>query len=447
MPRQNKTQETLAKGIFTKYSTGLLYLNGTIDGITYKDVSTDMKNNKANLTYLKKNKDKALRELVGLKAKDLSPTLVEYGLKVLEDGAKKENHLGLVGKRGRNLKQQVDIIQRWNNHVKPFFKNMKISEIEVSHINQWQSQLVNLKTGKKMADNTIKSIKADLSSVFFTALGDRLVTVNVVEHSIKIDVSAKDRGFYSTEDIKKLLDASEGQFKLILTLLSKSGLRISEAMGLMVETDETTGDIDLERGVINLQRSLNDGHSVATNKEDPNINFLKKEFDPKQEGRVLAYIGSTKNHKRAIVISFETLELVKAHVALLPKRQKFLFVTSYKKPFSGSKNLNKKLKKLCELTGVKYLGLHAFRHSMITMSRAEGIDPQATVGHARGSDVTDRYDHGLLTETAIAHKRAEAEKLEILLGKKEEKEQIDLSDLDDETLKKIMRVINSGKEK
>jgi integrase len=407
--KPNKTETTITKGIFTKHSTNLLYVRGTIEGKTYKDVPTGLKYTNVNLSYVKKHKLDIIREYAGMKITTNSPTLIEYGRKVLEQGSKRPTATGIVGKKGRNIKNQSQALERWENHVKPFFKNQLISNVTVEDINNWQNQLTNKRTNQPLSTSTSKAIKSDLESVFFSAVGDDLVVKNVVTYSQSIEVFSQDRGYYSPTDAQKLLDNSHSLMRVYLELLVKYGLRSSENNGTMIN------DFDLDRGVLFLERSLNDGHHVATTTKDPNLSYLIETFDPLKEGKVLSYKASKKNHRRVIVLSDETTDILRAYISLLPKNQNFLFVTAFKKPFSGSKNINKKLRKLCEITGVTYLGSHAFRHGMITMSRAEGIDPQSTVGHSEGSSVTDRYDHELLTETVINTKRKEAESVERLL--------------------------------
>lgn len=117
----SSSQTKIEKGIFVKHPSGTIYVFGRANGIYTKGISTGLSDTKANLTYVKRNKDELLAKLIaekqGIKLRINEPTLSEYGLEVVERGIKKEDNKGRVGKRGRNEKNQRDVVLKFEKHM------------------------------------------------------------------------------------------------------------------------------------------------------------------------------------------------------------------------------------------------------------------------------------------------------------------------------------------
>ena len=399
------TQEKIAKGIFVKHPSNVIYVFGRAGADYTKGISTGMTKTKANITYVKKNRDTLLVKLIaekkGINLRLDEPTVSEYGLEVLNRGDKKEDNKGRVGKRGRNEKNQRDVVLKFEKHIKPYFKNAPLSSITTTMVNEWLDEKLTT-----LSPSTVTKLRTILHRVYYEAIGEELVSRNPVEYAERFENYSEKREIYSTSEVSTIFKHAKGFLQLYLSLIGIRGVRPAEAHGLLRD------DFDLEKGVLYLNRSLST--HVSTNEDDPQLEFLKFKFGTK---KVLTYRDSTKNHNRVIVLTPNILNLVKEHIEQMGSTQLFLFVgKKTKEPFTATKNIIKNyFKPLLEEIGVEYIDLYALRHAMVTASRAVGINEASlkqTIGHSQGSDVTNRYDHKLVTDKWIEVQREDAVRVE-----------------------------------
>jgi len=406
------SQTKITKGIFVKHPANILYVFGRVGGEYSKGISTGLKDNKANRAYVKKNKEALLAKLLaeknGIKLRVDEPTVSEYGLEVVERGNKKEDNKGRVGKRGRNEKNQRDVVLKFEKHIKPFFKNAPLTSVTTTMVNEWQEELL-----QKLSPSTVTKLRAILHKIFYEAIGEELVTKNPVEYADRFENYSEKRDIYEPKEVSKMLERAKGFMKLYLSLIAVHGLRPSEIHGLLRD------DFDLVNGVLYLNRAYST--HISTNEDDPQLEFLKFKFGTK---KVLTYRDSTKNHKRVIVLTPTVLALLKEHIEQMGATQLFLFVgQKTKQPFTATKNIIKNyFKPLLEEIGVEYLDLYALRHCFVTSARAAGVDEgwlQQVIGHNQGSAVTNRYDHKLITESWIEVQRENAVRVEKIIKRGE----------------------------
>ncbi len=156
-----------------------------------------------------------------------------------------------------------------DNHVLPFFEDLKINEITEGKIKELLFSKVN---GGK-AGSTVSHIKNVISGVLNQAVDDDLITVNPAlnlgtKFMKKINdaiesrkVSNGDEGKgepdpLTQKELKLLLDKVQKHYSEhypLFLLLARTGVRIGEALGLQ------WGDIDFNSRFINLKRSLSRG--------------------------------------------------------------------------------------------------------------------------------------------------------------------------------------------
>ncbi len=161
-----------------------------------------------------------------------------------------------------------------------------------------------------------------------------------------------------------MLEHSSGWFKTYLILVSSSGLRVGEALGLQWE------DLDLNNGFIDLKRSISKGtitdETSTTNK--------------------------TKNHQRIIPLDTTTIKEL-ANYCLNKPNDTWLFVTKYNKPFYDGRNINKYYwKPLLAKLNIKDRTMYALRHSFVTIMKNNGASDswlKSVIGHKQSSKVMD----------------------------------------------------------
>ena len=180
--------------------------------------------------------------------------------------------------------------------------------------------------------------------------------------------------YFTEEQLARIIEGAEGQYRVLFALLAGTGMRIGEAAGLHV------ADLDFENCVIYVRRGVWNGRELA----------------PK-----------TKNAVREIDIDPGLAELLRQHVG--DKQAGRVFEARNGSPISGNNVLKRVLHPLLERLGIPRAGLHAFRHSRVTMLRKRGTPEDLQkqwIGHS-SLRTTDRYSH---TDQELEYRRLAASK-------------------------------------
>jgi len=188
--------------------------------------------------------------------------------------------------------------------------------------------------------------------------------------------------YFTEEQLKQIIERAEGQYRVLFALLAGTGMRIGEAAGLHVD------DLNLDNCVIRVRRSVWNG----------------KEQSPK-----------TVNAVREIDIDPDLAALLRQHIG--DKKSGRVFEARNGAPISGNNVLKRVLHPLLEKAGIPKAGLHAFRHSRVTILRKNGTpeDLQTLwIGHS-SLRTTDRYSH---THQELEYRRLAASKvgLNLIVG-------------------------------
>jgi integrase len=188
--------------------------------------------------------------------------------------------------------------------------------------------------------------------------------------------------YFTEQQLKQIIDGAQGQYRVLFALLTGTGMRIGEASGLHVD------DLDVVNCVIRVRRSVWNGREQA----------------PK-----------TVNAVREIDIDPGLAALLKQHVG--DKKAGRVFEARNGSPISGNNVLKRVLHPLLAKLGIPKAGLHAFRHSRVTMLRKNGTPEDLQklwIGHS-SLRTTDRYSH---THKELEYRRLAASKvgLNLIVG-------------------------------
>jgi integrase len=143
--------------------------------------------------------------------------------------------------------------------------------------------------------------------------------------------------YFTQDQLKQIIEAAPGQYRVLFALLASTGMRIGEAAGLHLD------DLDLDNGVIYVRRSVWNG----------------QELEPKTENAVLE-----------IDIDPTLVMLLREHVGAT--RRLRVFEARNGSPLSAGNIRKRVLHPLLAKLGIPKAGLHAFRHSRVTMLRKNG---------------------------------------------------------------------------
>ncbi len=151
------------------------------------------------------------------------------------------------------------------------------------------------------------------------------------------EIPIKEQRYFSPDKMRRIIEAAPGQWKVLFATLAGTGMRCGEAFGLHVE------DLDLTNGRIYIRRSVWEGEDVSV---------------------------KTKQGYRAVTIDPVLAEMLTAH--LDGRRAGRVFQTRNGTPLC-KRNSRRRLNELLRDLKLPKAGLHAFRHSRVSVLQAMGV--------------------------------------------------------------------------
>ena len=237
-------------------------------------------------------------------------------------------------------------------HLLPRFEEMPLDDINAKVVRAWITDLDNAgKLAPKSISNVWKVLKLVLEQEERVT---RTWKLNLPE------IPYKEQRWFTQDEIRRIVEAAKGQYKVLYHLLGVSGLRAGEAFGLHVE------DIQFDRGSIHCTRST----------------FKHIEGPVK-----------TKAGFRDVPLDPEAIQLLRDY--LNGRRTGRVFQTSRGTPLvNGTVNVEQ-LRPLLKRLKIPHGTLHSFRHARVSHLRRQGVpDPliKKWVGHS-SLRMTDAYTH------------------------------------------------------
>ena len=307
--------------------------------------ATGKEDTPANRKWCERN----FRDLITGQKREIPKTFIQFAHIVLE-----------ASRHKRDVACQKDYLTKLRLHIAPVFSKYELSDIKALDIEKWQNMLLN----KGLSQQTVKRCRSILSMVFKKAVGNDLIAKNPCDYAESISVFHKKKPPYKMDEVRSIFKAAEGKgfIEIYLKIAFGTGMRVGEILALKWE------DIDFSNNVIYLCRSISKG---------------KIKGDTHQ-----------KNHQRLVVMPQFVVDALKK--AILVQSCEWVFPSPRtQEPYAESKTLVKyHFKPLLEEAGVSYKTLMATRHTYISTMRNQGLDKslvQEIVGHAEGSDVTDKH--------------------------------------------------------
>ncbi len=257
----------------------------------------------------------------------------------------------------------------------------RINALQIqSFINNLAENGVNQKTGGGLSSKTQSHYLTFISDVLGYAGRMDLLTDNPARR-VKIQKTKHpEKEIYTVEEAEKFLELMLSEplsFQCFFLLAIYGGFRREELLGF------EWSDIDFENHVVTVNRA-----SLYTKKLG-----------------VFTDVPKTKNSHRALKLPeciFPTLKRYKIEQA--ERRLKLgdkwvnsdrLFTTWNGRPQHPS-CMPKTLKRFCDKNGLRYLGIHSFRHLNASLLITSGVDVRtvsASLGHSQTSTTLDIYSH------------------------------------------------------
>lgn len=258
-------------------------------------------------------------------------------------------------------------IQVLNKHIFPYFYNIKLKDIDYNFLNFIAKEINNQNYKNKTRLFTM--LKEFLEFLMENGL-DRNLNMSMLFAKYNSNVEYSLFDYYTREEFEQFLNVIKSpKYRLIFLMLFNYGLRIGELLGLK------HNDITKERLYIR--------HCIATK-----LGCGQVEIKPKTKSSIRDYplLDSIKD---------AYLEYVKTLTGF--SRADYIFKASEcRKLTIGETPIRKAQKKYEELSGLRHIKLHEFRHSCATELINNGFSPEqvaAWLGHS-SSEITMRvYFH------------------------------------------------------
>ena len=244
-----------------------------------------------------------------------------------------------------------------DKYLVPRFGSLPMAAIDERRVQEFITDLCRTEyiwpdgKSRRLSPKTIRNIVGVLK---------RIVGKQARDWSLRFpEIPVKRQRCFSPDEMRRIVNAATGQWKVLFATLASTGMRCGEAFGLYVE------DLDLRNGRIFIRRSVWNGQEVT----------------PK-----------TRQGYRAVNIDPILTAMLAAH--LETRKVGRVFQTRTGTPFCKG-NVRRKLREILKALCLPPAGLHAFRHGRVSVLQAMGVPGDLVkewVGHS-SLETTSLYTH------------------------------------------------------
>jgi integrase len=238
-------------------------------------------------------------------------------------------------------------------------------------------------TARGLAPSTVRRVHARLKTALRVAVRMGLLPSNPLDRVDPVRVPRREMRVLSPQEARRFLDAApEDRFGVLWWLLLETGLRPSEALALKWE------DLDLERGVLYVRRSLS-WVGGRWRFEEPKTARARRSVPLSAQ-----LVSALRHHRRAVLeqrlragSEWQELGLV--------------FCSEVGTPVDLSNLRNRSFKRILRRAGLPAdLRPYDLRHSAATLLLLAGEHPKVVserLGHSTVALTLDTYSHALPT--------------------------------------------------
>jgi len=239
-------------------------------------------------------------------------------------------------------------------HILPRMGDLPLTACTVRNVQAFISALAVAGLSRK----TIENILTTLHSLLGTAKKWGYVPAVFERSALSLprEGERKESRFFSAEQVRRIIAASKEPFATMYAVLSVTGLRAGECLGLKV------ADLDFDKGVIKIRRTL-DSYTRETHAPKSKASSADLPMPGTLARRLRSYLAHDWRENAA----------------------GWLFANSRGNPYARDKVAYKLQDTLREL-GIEKAGLHAFRHGAASELFENGAAPSVVQKQMRHSD-------------------------------------------------------------
>ncbi len=272
-----------------------------------------------------------------------------------------------------------------DNHIKPNIGNIPLEKLTTMELQKLYRKLLTsgrVERGeaenqpKGLSAKTVRNINQVISSAMDLAVAQKIILENPTNACSLPRVEHKEMQTISAEQLQAFLEEAKrsGVYEMYYIELS-TGLRRGELLGLKWV------DIDMNQGIIRVRRQVS-----------------------RIDGKIVEAPLKTKNSYRAVTISPQAIEVLKAQKA--KTNDEYVFPSPNGGPISPD-SVNNMLRRVLDRAGIPRVRFHDMRHTFATLALQNGVDIKTVsgmLGHFSAGFTLDTYAH----VTTAAQKEAAA---------------------------------------
>jgi len=269
---------------------------------------------------------------------------------------------------------------RADNHIRPAIGSLRLQDLRTETIQAMINEL-----NKRFAPETVKGVSITLHAALEQARKNNLTSANSAS-GIVLPKASKARALaFTLDEQKRFAEVAKSAYMGNMFLLGLgTGLRIGELIAL------TWNDIDLENGVLRVNRTLN----VVKVQESGSQKWIKTFGTPKT-------VSSVRSIPLLPYIS-ELLKSVKGYQEKIKRDKAYednnlVFATKHGRPLDP-RNMQRAFQSVCVRAGLNGFHIHSLRHTFATRGLEQGIELrvlQDLLGHSTIKITADLYTHVL----------------------------------------------------
>jgi integrase len=261
-------------------------------------------------------------------------------------------------------------------HLKPTLGKIRLKNLTRLDV----QRLLNQKIREGLSPRSVEYIHTTLSKALNAAVDADLARKNVAARMQLPQKQHSEKRVLTAEQVRHFFDIAaeaKDRFYALYVMAFTTGLRRGELLGLK------WSDIDLDRGIVRVQRSLDTYAGPATERAP------KREASRRSVKLLPEAVAALELHRRRQLED-------RLRVGPRWEDHDYVFPSSRGTPMSGDNLVRRNLKPLLEKAGLPSLTFHELRHTFASLSFAAREHPgmvQKILGHSSIVQTMDTYSH------------------------------------------------------